>query len=221
MRPPLLRRLGESFYYADASVVTTQPQSLVTGAEIYFKRAVRIADRAEDLDWHEMAATKLALADYFMFVEAHSRARKIYREMWEYLSTDGERLAARNEMLEQAIPLRASTLPSFAGGIPANRQERDDLLVGKIIIDYSVSDRGRVRKLRSEAIPPDFTDMQRIVHREIRRRIYRPKMVEAAPVDVDGLVFEHNFSYLQADLDAMRARKSTAAEDKAEDNSRD
>ena len=63
--------------------------------------------------------------------------------------------------------------------------------------------------------------MQRIVHREIRRRIYRPKMVEAAPVDVDGLVFEHNFSYLQADLDAMRARKSAAAEDKAEDNSRD
>jgi hypothetical protein len=168
-----------------------------------------------------MTATKLALADYFMYVEAHSRARKIYREIWDYLSTDDERLAARSELLEQAMPLRASTLPSFAGGIPADRPDKADLLVGKITVEYSVSDRGRVRKLRTDAVPPEFTDMQRIVHREIRRRMYRPKMVEAAPVDVDGLIFEHNFSYLKADLDAMRTDSSAAAEDKAEDDSRD
>ena len=216
-----LRRLGESFYYIDRSVVTTQQQSLVSGGELYFKRAVRIADRTEDLDWREMAKTKLALADYFMYIDAHSRARKIYRDVWERLSTGEEQLAARSALLEQVVPLRTNDLPSFAGTYPADSAEKAEMHVGKIMVDYSVSDRGRVRKLRTEALPPEFTDMQRIVHREIRRRIYRPKMVEAVPVDVDGIVFEHNFSYMQADLDALLAKKAATTEDKGKKDSRD
>ena len=119
------------------------------------------------------------------------------------------------------MPLRTNDLPSFAGTYPADSAEKVEMHVGKIMVDYSVSDRGRVRKLQTEAIPPEFTDMQRIVHREIRRRIYRPKMVEAVPVDVNGIIFEHNFSYMQADLDALLAKKAATTEDKGKKDSRD
>jgi hypothetical protein len=143
-----------------------------------------------------------------LYVEEFGRSGRLYKEVWEYLSTDDERLVARGELMEQPVALRANELPPYAGGIPARNLEPGELVVGRIVVNYSVTIRGRVRELRTEAIPPEFTDMQRTVHREIRRRLFRPKFVEAAAVQVDGLVFEHNFSFLQADLDSMRAKKS-------------
>ncbi len=216
-----LRRLGESFYYVDTNVGSSQVYGTIAGVESYFKRAARIADRAEDLDWHEMTTTKLAMADYYLYVEENGRAGRLYKEVWEYLSTDDERLAARAELMEQPVALRANELPPYAGGIPAKNLEPGELIVGKIVVDYTVTIRGRVRELRTEAVPPEFTDMQRMVHREIRRRLFRPKFVEAAPVQVEGLVFEHNFSYLQADLDSLRAKKSGTTTVKAKDGGGD
>jgi len=203
-----LRRLGESFYYVDTNMSSSQVYGTIAGVETYFKRAARIADQAEDLDWHELTKTKLALADYYLYIEEFGRSGRLYKEVWEYLSTDDERLAKRGELLEQPVALRVNELPIYAGGIPAKNLEPGELIVGKIVVDYTVTIRGRVRELRTEAIPPEFTDMQRTVHREIRRRLFRPKFVEAAAIKVEGLVFEHNFSYLQADLDSLRAKKS-------------
>ncbi|MGB5624409.1 MAG: hypothetical protein WBM61_01650 [Woeseiaceae bacterium] len=60
-----------------------------------------------------------------------------------------------------------------------------------------------MRNIRTEAIPPEFTDMQRMVHREIRRRVFRPKMSDGELQDSDNLVFEHSFFYRQSDLDAL------------------
>jgi tetratricopeptide (TPR) repeat protein len=206
-----LVRLGESFYYVDTTIAVSQPYGTIAGVETYFKRAARIADQAEDLDWQTITKAKLAMADYYMYVEEHGRAGRQYREVWEFLSTDDERLAARHELMEQPIALRPNELPPYAGGIPAKNLEPGELIVGKIVVDYTITIRGRVRELRTEAIPPDFTDMQRMVHREVRRRLFRPKFVEAEAVQVEGIVFEHNFSYLQIDLDTMRAKKTQAS----------
>jgi tetratricopeptide (TPR) repeat protein len=214
-----LRRLGESFYYVDVSMASPQQQQgiLATG-EMYFKRASRIAEKSKDFSWRELAETKVALADYYTFTEAHNRSRKIYRQVWELLSADEERLALRNELFADPVAIRAETLPLYAGGIGDSGSSRKDLIAGKIVVTYSVSTRGRVRELQTEAIPAEFVDMQRMVHREIRRRMFRPRIVDGVAADSEALVFEHAFSYVQSDLDALRAAKlPTDSEQKADD----
>lgn len=202
-----LNRLGESFYFVDVTHSATQQQGLVATGEMYFKRAARIAEAAPELDWRELVGAKLALADYYLYVETHNRARRIYVEMWNFLSTDGERLAVRAELLEQPVVLMQNSLPEYVGKSGSGDAANSELLTGTIRVDYTVSVRGRVRNIRTEAIPPEFTDMQRMVHRELRRRVFRPQMIDAEAVESANLVFEHSFFYRQADLDRINQQK--------------
>jgi hypothetical protein len=70
-----------------------------------------------------------------------------------------------------------------------------------------------VRNLRTEAFPEEFTDMQKMVHREIRGRIHRPRIVDGVPIDSDNLVFEHHFSYRQSYLDTLREADEAVGEE--------
>ncbi len=203
-----LKRLGESFYFVDVSQSTTTQQGLVATGEMYFKRAARIADQAPDLDWRERAGINLSLADYYVYVDSHNRARKIYKDIWDFLSTDEERLAARREWLEAPMALRSEALPAYVSAQSASGDSREQLLTGTIRVNYTVSARGRVRNISTEAIPPEFVDMQRIVHREIRRRVFRPRMVDAIPQESDPILFEHSFYYRQSDLDELKKKKA-------------
>ncbi len=199
-----LQKLGRSFYYLDVSQTETAQRQMVTSGEIYFKRALRIAEQAPDLGWREVADAKLALADNYIYLQSQSRARKLYKELWTFLSGDEERLAYRAENLERPVPLFLDDIPRYAfSGADANTAA-DELPTGTIRVDYTVSVRGRVRNIRTEAIPPEFTDMQRMVHREIRRRVYRPQMTGDGLQESANLVFEHSFFYRQSDLDALR-----------------
>jgi hypothetical protein len=63
--------------------------------------------------------------------------------------------------------------------------------------------------------------MQRVVHREIRRRVYRPRIADGVAVDSNGLRFEHAFSYLQSDLDALRAANAPPAGESQQDTDRE
>lgn len=202
-----LRRLGQSFYFVDLSKATPQQQGLLSAGEMYLKRAARIAEKAKDVPWREQAKAKLALGDFYTYLDAQSRSRKNYKQVWEFLSTDEERIAQRTEWLGNPVAIRANSLPTVAG----DGSTRDEIFTGKIIVDYSVSQRGRVREMRTEAFPEEFTSMQRVVHREIRSRIHRPRIVDGAAVNSADLHFEHEFSYIKADLDALRAAKIKAA----------
>ena len=216
-----LRRLGESFYYIDVNMTSPQQQGMVSTGEMYFKRASRIAEKADDIGWRELAETKLALADYYTFSESQNRSRKLYKEVWNLLSEGDDRLALRNELFADPVPIRTGSLPLHAAGSSTSGASRSDLMTGKIIVSYNVTSRGRVREMQTEAIPPEFTDMQRMVHREIRGRVFRPRVAEGEAVDSDGLVFEHAFSYLQSDLDVLRASKDAAVADSQQETERD
>jgi len=214
-----LRKLGRSFYFADMTMATPQQQGQVTTGEMYFKRAARIAKTAEGVPWAERAAAELALADYYVYIDSQSRAKKIYREVWNSLSTDDERMAQRAAWLDNPVAIRTNPLPGYAGNIAANGAQRDDLMSGRIIVDFTVSGRGRVRNIRTEAIPEEFTDMQRIVHREIRARAYRPRIVDGVAAETKNMRFEHEFSFLESDLEALRAGKKTADDEKKKSGS--
>ena len=215
-----LRKLGESFYFIDLNQSSPQQQGLVATGEIYFKRAVRIAEANPDLHWTEFVDTNLDLADYYIYVDSHNRARRIYKEMWGMLSGDDERLTARADLLERPIAITESSLPTHVSGA-AGSKSNDELLQGTIRVDYTVSERGRVRNLRTEAIPPEFTDMQRMVHREIRRRVFRPLMTDGELAETQNQVFEHKFFYRKSDLDALIQRSQPAPAKQASEDEDD
>ena len=208
---PPLKKLGESFYFIDLTDANSY-RGMVPSGEIYFKRAVRIAEQSPQLHWSEYVETQLALADYYTYTESYSRAKRIYTEMWNYLSTDDERLEARARLLEKPLVLFQKPLPKFVSQGAANNARDEKLLTGVIHVDYTVSPRGRLRNLRTEANPPEFTEIQRMVHREMRRRVFRPKMADGELQTTTGLVFEHTFFYRQADLDSLRDNGQAAPE---------
>ena len=67
-------------------------------------------------------------------------------------------------------------------------------------------ERGRAANVKLvEAQPPEFESMIRTVQREVRRRFYRPRMVDGQVVATPDLTLVHKFFYRQSDLDAARA----------------
>jgi tetratricopeptide (TPR) repeat protein len=199
---PLLN-LAESYYYVEDSSATLQASAIANG-ELYFKRAIHIAEESPEADWRVQADTMLALADYYTFRADVTRSRRAYREVWELLSTDDERLAVRHEQLEQVHSLNEDPIPQYIGDATlAGRQQQDrDVREGSVVASYDVSARGRMSTLRIvELNPPEFSDMQDEVVRELRNRLYRPRFVDAEPVDTTNLMITHRFFYLQSDLD--------------------
>ena len=209
-----LVKLGETFYYYNPVAANGTSGSMGASGETYFKRAIRIADSIEDFPWLENATTKLALADYYGYLESFSRARRLYKEVWDDLSTDEDRIAARRDLMERPVLLRHEPLPSSTGGNPS--ASSGATLRGTIRVDYTISTRGRIKEIRTEASPAEFTDMQRLVHREVRGRFFRPPMIDGDPVEAANQVFVHEFSYQQAELEEL---KRAATEGPAEDDS--
>jgi len=205
-----VRRLGRTYYFVDIAQATPQQQGQISSGEVYFKRAARIAKKSEDIPWFDKAEAQLDLGDYYVYIESQNRARRIYKEVWDLLSTDEERIAQRTAWFEDPVPIRTNPLPAYTGGIAAAKSKRSEALSGKIVVNYTVSARGRVRNLRTEAFPKEFTDMQSVVHREIRNRTYRPRVVDGVPVKSENLKFEHDFSYSKSELDALRAANTKA-----------
>ncbi len=196
-----LVKLGETYYYYEPVTVDGYRGSGASG-EAYFKRAIRIAGQDDDFPWLEKTMTKLALADYYSYFDGQNRARRIYQEVWNDLSTDEDRLEVRKDLLEQPTLLRDEPLPSHAGG--SSEAPLGGMLKGTIRVAYTISTRGRVKDVLSEAFPAEFTDMQRMVHREVRGRFFRPPMIDGKPVEAPNQVFLHDFSYQQADLDELK-----------------
>jgi tetratricopeptide (TPR) repeat protein len=202
-----LTRLGQSYFFKDIHAEQGLHHSPVTG-EIYFKRALRIAEAHPQSNWMIAAGSKLALGDYYMMQNMLTRARKLYGEIWDELSTDEPRLTLRDEIFSLAAPLNDRPLPEFAGesGPSALLGVSEDYDQGSVTVSYSVTNRGRVIEVEAvEVYPPEFTDMQKIVHRELRGRTYRPRYEEAKPVKTVEQVLTHMFYYKQSDLEERRA----------------
>lgn len=216
-----LTQLGRSFFYVDTSSVQPIAQNSMVSGEIYFKRALRIATESPEPDWAMIADTSLALGDYYMFQGNEQRARKVYKDTWQNLTDGEDRLAYRAERLGQAVMLRGNPIQRYVSA-PAENSTSDAsaaLLQGNITITYQVSARGRATNLKIiESQPAGFSDMERIVQRAMRGRIYRPRFVDAEPVMTEDQILVHRFYYRQADLDAVQEQPSAAETVNATEN---
>ena len=201
-----LTKLGESYFYTDLHGEQGLHHNPVTG-EIYFKRALRIAESSPKSDWATVANSRLSLADYYMMQGNHTRARKLYRELWDSLSENETKLHFRDEIFSRAAPLNDRPIPEFAseaGPSPLGRPS-EEFLQGSVTVSFSVTNRGRVIEIEPvEVVPGEFTDMQKLVHREIRGRLYRPRFEDAEPVKSTNEIFTHLFYYKLSDLEERR-----------------
>ena len=201
--------LGRSYFYLDASGQVSFHNSSMSSGEIYFRRAARIAEEHPETNWQVVAQAQLALGDYYMYNNNSQRGRQVYVDAWNLLSEQEDRLDVRRTQLEQVVPLRQNKLPLYVSSgeeKEAPDEEENPLLQGSISISYTVSTRGRAANLRMiEAQPPEFERMVGIVEREVRRRIYRPRVKEGEVVETPDLILVHKYFYRQSDLDAARA----------------
>ncbi len=203
--------LGRSYFYMDTSGEVSFYDSTMASGEIYFRRATRIATESPDSNWQVVAQASLALGDFYIYSTNSQRAARVYEDIWELLSQSDEGLNVRREQLEQVIPLRQDKLPMYAssGDSASGNDDSDPLLQGTVAIDYDVSTRGRAANMKLvDAQPPEFERMVNTVQREIRRRIFRPRLEDGAVVATPGLTLTHRFFYRQSDLDALRAEQA-------------
>ena len=201
-----LTKLGESYFFTDLHGEQTMYQSAVSG-EIYFKRALKIAESNPKSNWTTATNSRLSLADYYMMMGNLSRAQKLYKQIWESLSSDETKLLFRDEIFGRAVPLNDRPIPEFASdaGPELLATPSEEFLQGSVTVSFSITDRGRVTEMEPvEVIPAEFTDMQKRVHREVRGRLYRPRFEEAEPVKTTDEVFTHLFYYKQSDLEERR-----------------
>ena len=211
---PLIK-LGKSYYFIDISVPQPYQTQPISTGELYFKRAHRIAEDNESAPYTTLVDAKLALADYYLSQTNQGRARKLYTETWDLLSEDDSRLNDRLTLLEKPVLLQSNQLPKYVGKSTADDQASQDeqLLTGTVSAEYKVTTRGRVADFNITAsTPSEFTDITRIVQRELRSRLYRPAFVDGRPVDTPGQQHTHSFYYRQSDLEKARKRMQEQAE---------
>ena len=205
-----LMNLGGSYFFVD--VTDSQPQfpaASIESGELYFKRAVRIAEENPASTWETEVKAKLALGDYYNFRGDSGRSRRSYREVWNILSGDDEeKLSVRRQRLERPVLLRQNPLPRYVGSARSSSRAAGDpdLREGRVVMAFDVNSRGRVSGLKTvEATPEEFEEVHRGVQRELRMRIYRPRFEDAEATESNEQVFAHTFYYLQPDLAELRA----------------
>ncbi len=209
---PLIK-LGESFYYFEPLASSSPQYFSGASGETYLKRAKRIAERSDEFPWLELATTKLALADFYIYAESYSRAKNLYEEVWEDLSTDNERLTMRAELMGQPRPIWTEALPEFTPGATGPNRQDGEIQTGVVTVTFDVTTRGRARVQESRVDPQEFTDMASVVEREVRRRIYRPAIADGDTTESDPQVFTHQFQFSRSEWEEMReqAAEQTAA----------
>lgn len=207
-----LMKLGESYFFVDTSESQSFQSTSISSGEMYFKRAVRIAEDHPESDWETFAMAKLALGDYYNFRSDQGRARKTYRDTWALLSEEESRFDVRRQQLESIVALNEDPIPAYVGSATeSDREDADnELHSGRVTMSYDINSRGRVSHLKLvEASPKEFEDIRRIIQRELRTRIYRPRFRDAQPIATENQVFTHTFYYRQADLDKLRLDENT------------
>lgn len=198
-----LTNLGKSYlYFSPQEYNYQQPVSSGTG-EIYLKRALRIAEDNPEADWETEAQAILSLADFYILTDKPNRAERMYRDAWELLSGEEDRLSVRDRELQSMAFLFDARPPRFYGIDPSRPMPArpDGFETGKLVYSYTVSSRGRPTDIELvDASPAGIEDMEREVERELRRAVQRPRVVDGETVDTENITYAHDYYYRPSDL---------------------
>jgi hypothetical protein len=200
---PPLTGLGKSYLFVEPYDPEFQTYTPASGGEVYLKRALRIAEDSPESDWQLLRGSMLALGDFYTLSGRASRARRSYSEVWEFLSSDEEKLASRRADLESPVVLQNisptlyynSTRQDFGNAVPDNFEP------GTIVVGYTIDTYGQATNIAViEARPPGLTDMETEVTRGLRDLIHRPRYKDGEVIEVDDATYTHEFFYRPSDL---------------------
>ena len=75
-------------------------------------------------------------------------------------------------------------------------------------VNYVIDNRGRPRVSEIRTQPDEFSDMERMVVREIKRRRFRPMVVDGDMTQSEMQTYTHEFRYRQSELEEIRAESA-------------
>ena len=212
---PPLTGLAKSYLYVSEMSIANYSDGAFSTGDAYLKRAVRIAEENPDTTWSIQKQTILGLADYYTLSARASKARRLYEDVWNLLSEDEDREAARRSALEQPHVLQRVYPPKYFNSVRSDDGSGppENFEVGTIVVGYRVTDRGATRDLTIiDASPAGLEDFEYAVSREVRRLIHRPRMEDGILVDTPDQTYVHEFYYRPSDLVREPAEDATASE---------
>ncbi|MDX1404874.1 MAG: tetratricopeptide repeat protein [Woeseiaceae bacterium] len=212
---PPLTSLGKSYLFITPVEYEMQTDVSVASGETYLRRANRIADDNPDSTWEIREQTMLALGDYYVLSARPNRAGRVYVDLWEYLSEDEERHGNRRDHLERLNLLQNIYPPKYYESEQTDeRLPRDEEFeTGTVSYGFIVNSSGRPSNIQHiETRPPEFTDMQERVRRNLRHLVYRPRLAEGKVVSTPDVVYTHEFYYRPEDIPATPGEEESAQE---------
>lgn len=211
---PLVKLAKSYYYFEPVPDGMASPINSPGAAEGYLKRASRIAEDSDELPWFEKASTRLALADYYLARESHSRARRIYSDVWKELSASEDGTDMRPELMQSLQPIWQEPLPPYTKGAAGVKDTRNgDVRNGAVTVKYVIDQRGHPRIAEIRTQPEEFSDMERMVVREIKQRRFRPLVIDGDITQSEIQTFSHEFRYRQSELDEIRAENAKVEDD--------
>lgn len=201
-----LTGLAYSYLYADSTWrLDRRFLSSISSAERFLRRSLRITRTNPDATWEHERDALLAISDFYLFASDFSAARRYYREAWDFLSLDEERLASRQQQLEQPVRLQLASPPKYITprydkDVPTEVLASRDYERGYVIAEFDVTAEGRSDGIRIvKEQPPGFDELKNQVIERVGRAVYRPRHADGVATPSRKLVYRHDFFYLASD----------------------
>lgn len=207
---PVLYKMADVLFYHEILDGYNGPDQ----ARRYLRRAVRIAEKHRDASNLQKSDAHLAMGDYFSLISAdRTVAVRSYRKAWDWLTTDNELRAERDNRF--AAPVALNDVPSNSSPLFLDLKANADADTDKngvVIVNYDVNRRGKVANIQvRESFPPGHKED--IVLRHLRGIVFRPRFAEGEPVNAVDRRYEIRYSFRDEEL--PKAFRETVAESAA------
>jgi tetratricopeptide (TPR) repeat protein len=171
------------------------------------QQIVRIQEANPEATIGDVTVAMLDLADWNLMFESWERAFTLYEFCYKVLGEEGE---ATDEQLTTyfgeprplylPLPDGPSTPPADLSAVPTQ---------GFVEMVYSVTEKGRIRKLTTVASePPGLMDFK--VHRAMRTARFRPRIEAGVAVTTPNLIYRHRFEYYPLPEEVDKSAKESA-----------
>ena len=171
---------------------------LLNKGKSYYESALELARSNAGVAWRLHSDALLALADFYTITEEQSRARILYRDAWQLLAQDEERLEWRRAELETALPLQ-QLQPDLTVALPFGAEEGgsgSSYATGFIVTRFTVTRRGRLADISLVEISPERNDaIEAEVKRALSEFVYRPRFENGLAVDTPNQTVRYSFPY--------------------------
>ncbi|MEE4659080.1 MAG: hypothetical protein V2J89_01350 [Halieaceae bacterium] len=124
------------------------------------------------------ARTLLALGDWHQWYDSPQRASEAYTQTWQLLSRSGD-TATRDQWFAAPVELPANG--AFWAGPGSYREYSSQTVVAA---RFTVTERGRVSELETEALAEENAGVASRLYRRIRDMRFRPRLSDGEPVAV-------------------------------------